>query len=154
MSDIGISISLINNYDVGISNLEKQATEFKKAKDWNSAIECLKKARELRGYSTDRLPLFLQQAGLFNEAMTEFKRLLDEVDPYCASMFSHQPKTIQRGQSYHMRASIYNKMRLACEREKLLEEASKYALSSDKYSLKFREYSDRRAALRAKKYSK
>lgn len=135
-----VTITLVSNYDAELAELEMQATEFKKAKDWNSAIECLQKARLWRGTGTDRLPLFLQQAGRFDEAMAEFNLLLDEVDANCMAMFGHQPDFIQQGQSLHMRAAIYDKMRLACQREKRIVEAKQYATISDDFSKRSLEY--------------
>jgi tetratricopeptide (TPR) repeat protein len=74
--------------DDRLSELLKQATAFKDKKDWDSAISTLAEAKKLMlissvSYPAEtwcKYPLYLQQAGRFAEAMTEFKFLLGDLE--------------------------------------------------------------------------
>lgn len=74
--------------DDKLAELLKQATSFKDKKDWNSAIRTLAEAKKLMlispvSYPAEtwcKYPLYLQQAGRFEEAMTEFQFLLDDLE--------------------------------------------------------------------------
>ena len=74
--------------DEKLAKLLKQATSFKDKGDWNSAIRTLAEAKELMlvspvSYPAEtwcKCPLYLQQAGRFKEAMTEFQFLLDDLE--------------------------------------------------------------------------
>lgn len=122
-----------------IRELNKQATQLKK-NDINEAIICLRKANTLlsktRGHTIAtwlRLPLFLQQAGYFEEAMQEFDKLLTETKARNTKEFSHCTVNAIEASIYADYAHIYDKMRLACKRQKLKEEADKYAALSEKH---------------------
>lgn len=106
--------------------LHRKATEFKDAKQWEDAIACLRKAKELVTPSGDghtvqrlcRLPLFLQQAGHFDEALAEFQELLDNAEAANQYEFGHQRKNV-REKFLHLRLSeIYGHMMTACKRQK------------------------------------
>lgn len=108
------------------STLHCKATEFKDAKQWEEAITCLRKAKALVSPSGDghteqslcRLPLFLQQAGLFDEALAEFQELLDNAETANQYEFGHQRKNV-REKFLHLRLSrIYGHMITACKRQK------------------------------------
>ncbi len=95
-----------------IRKLGKEATALKK-ENLPAAIEKLRQAQALRpSVPTEypiaeylRLPLFLQQAGRMDEALTEFEKLL---------------KQFPRGDEWR---DIYDKMRLAYQREKAFDQA-------------------------------
>lgn len=116
--------------------LHRKATEFKNAKQWEEAIACLRKAKTLVGpdgctvQRLCRLPLFLQQAGHFDEALVEFQELLDSAEAINQEAFGHQRKNV-REKFLHLRLSeIYGHMMTACKRQKrsdLLEIYSKKA---------------------------
>lgn len=65
------------------ADLMRRATAFGDAKQWDAAIECLFQANARMGTSPVcypvlswlRLPLYLQKAGRYEEAMQEFDRL-------------------------------------------------------------------------------
>ncbi len=102
-----------------IRELHKQATRYK-GNNWEKAITCLREAQQLMPtviteYPVSqylRLPLFLQQAGRMKEAKKEFEKLLD------MEMFSHP----------HLVATVYDKMRLAYQREKDYKNAVTYGM--------------------------
>ncbi|MBQ3059546.1 MAG: hypothetical protein IJD16_04440 [Desulfovibrio sp.] len=115
--------------DNDIAALHRRATEFKDAKQWEEAIACLRKAKELIGPSMGgytvqrlcRLPLFLQQAGHFEEALIEFQVLLDNAEAANQEEFGHQRKNVQE-KFLHLRLSqIYGHMITACKRQKRLD---------------------------------
>lgn len=131
-----------------IASLHRAATAMKDSGDVDKAIYALQKAQKLMressfSHTTEswlRLPLFLQQGGKFDEAMVEFDRLLDDTDARIADEFSHQPEFIQHGATHHVRATIYDKMRLACKRQKLSEYAAEYEVLRDKYRKEHQRY--------------
>jgi tetratricopeptide (TPR) repeat protein len=138
------SISLFINKskeDEEIAALHREATRLKDAGDWDKAIAALQKAQNMMRRSNVantteswlRLPLFLQQGGRFDEAMEEFNRLLAETDARIANEFSHQPEFAQYGFTHQVRATIYNKMRVACKRQNLLDETARYKALHDEY---------------------
>ncbi len=100
--------------------LERQATELKKAGDLDGAIECLRSAAELRGIKggTTRLAKYLQLAGRFDEAMDEIKILLDGGKEWAELMFGHQPAAIRRLQLASWKARIHHDAAMICKREK------------------------------------
>jgi tetratricopeptide (TPR) repeat protein len=136
----GAGASITATIDEETSELNREATRLKNAGDWEGAIAALKKARHRTDSDDLRLPIFLQQAGKFDEAMTEFKLILSRVDEKYARDLSHQPEFIQKGQALHAKATIYDKMRLACKRQKLPDEASRYAAICEEYREKFDAY--------------
>jgi len=156
-----------NEKDTEISELSGQATQLYNDKEWDKAIECLRKVRVLLKENTTiypiatwlRLPIFLQQAGRFEEAMQEFEKLLGEVDAMAARNFGHQPDFIQEMFAVLDKSVIYDKMRLACKRQKLVEEAKKYEDLSNQYenkraklSVKAEQYREKESAEFRKKY--
>ncbi len=106
--------------------LLRDATRHADAKDLEQAIACLKMAdarmqRSPVSYPVLtwlRLPLFLQKAGRFDEAMQEFDRLIRETPARIARHFSHRSKAEQSKFIRHEKGVIRNKMALAREREK------------------------------------
>lgn len=104
--------------------LHRKATEFKDARQWEEAIACLRKAKALVGpdgcsvQRLCRLPLFLQQAGHFDESLAEFQELLDNAEKVNREAFGHQRKNVQE-KFLHLRLSeIYGHMMTACKRQK------------------------------------
>ena len=159
---------LLPEKDEEISSLNRQATEHFGNKEFGQAIECLEKAQELMRKSLIsfpietylRLPLYLQQAGRFDEAMQKFEKLLHEVDERNEVAYSHRPKFIQEGLAYSDYRTIYDKMRLACKRQKLPDEAAKYETLSNKFDdkhqkfmVKARKYDEKRNSEFRKKYN-
>jgi tetratricopeptide (TPR) repeat protein len=123
-----------------ISTLHKNATAYKNAGDIENAISLLYQAKLLANQnpiscpidSWLRLPLFLQQAGRFNEAMAEFNDLLENppitrekdspLEPLVLEMLTHADM-----------CAIYDKMRLACDRENRFKESEQYEKLSKKH---------------------
>jgi tetratricopeptide (TPR) repeat protein len=113
-----------------VAALHRQATQLK-GKDIGAEIECLRQARNLMrksgafwdAGSSVRLPLYLQQAGRFDEAMSEFQALLDGVDERIRGAFSHLTEKAQKALAHAERGVIYDKMRVACTRQKMTEKA-------------------------------
>lgn len=115
-----------------VADLHREATRHKQAKDWAAAIACLQRAQALmRTHELSntvetwlRLPLFLQQAGRFEEAMAEFGLLLEEAKPLIARDHAHATANVRRSLLASHLARIHDKMRVACKREKLFEQAA------------------------------
>ena len=132
-----------------IAALHKEATSYKKM-DLEKAISLLQEASDLMrkddaGYLIEqwmRLPLYLQEAGRFDEAMREFERLLEEVRPRAEKELGQY-----FGQTYiecrvHLHNfKIYDKMRLVCKREKLVDKAKEYQRLFEKHELMHSELS-------------
>lgn len=116
------------------TELLKLATSYKYDGDVKEAIRCLRFFKKKPHDETSgipisshlRLPLYLQEAGFFDEAMKEFNDLLRGVDSYVDDVFNHQPLKIRRMLAHARNYSIYDKMRLACEREGKIDDAHKY----------------------------
>ena len=74
--------------DDRLAELLRQATAFKDQKDWDAALTALAEAKRLMlvspvSYPAEtwcKYPLYLQQAGRFEEAMSEFQFLLDDLE--------------------------------------------------------------------------
>jgi tetratricopeptide (TPR) repeat protein len=124
--------------DLQITALHKEATQ-SKSKDWPTAIAALQKAAVLDAAHNRwndmtrmvRLPTFLQQAGRFEEAMAEFDRLIERVPSYVQEHTANKSDELARGAALHREYELlYDKMRLACKRQKEHELAEKYAQKS------------------------
>lgn len=111
--------------DDRIAALHREATQHKDSRDWPAAVRCLYEAKALMQRSSVlypvlswlRLPLFLQQAGRYDEAVAEFGWLLDTTPDRIAREFGHQtPDVIKRIVRDDL-ATIRDKMRLASQRE-------------------------------------
>ncbi|POZ51331.1 hypothetical protein [Methylovulum psychrotolerans] len=132
-----VSVSATHDYDEldqKIDDLHREATHYKKT-DLELSISYLKEAKELMQGKDNRLieqwlrlPLFLQQSGRFDEAMVEFNLIIKNVRPRAEKRFGflHQPTRIKLCITSE-KLRIYEKMQLACKREKLPEMAKKYA---------------------------
>lgn len=126
-----------NPIDERIAALHREATQHKDS-DWDAAVECLQEANDLMRrhggiYDIERwlrLPVFLQQAGRFQEAMQVFRQLLDDVEPRVKAEFSHtSPTTIEKYIHLNYK-KIYDKMRMACKREKRPKDATQFGALS------------------------
>lgn len=80
-----------------------------------------------------RLPVFLQQAGRFDEAISEFQWLVERVQ-------SRDKRLVTDGGPYFIRHQvvtclihIYDKMRLACQRQGRQDQAREYADTESRY---------------------
>lgn len=75
-----------------------------------------------------RLPVFLQQAGRFDEAMQEFEKLLKEVQGRVRQETLENATENWISYQEHINyQKIYDKMRMVCKREKWADEVKKYA---------------------------
>lgn len=131
--------------DQKIADLHREATRYK-GSDWDKAIGLLQEAAELmRKNNTNhlmqqwlRLPLLLQQAGRFDEAMQEFERLLTEVRPKAERELGAYFDLKHIECRTHLDCSrIYDKMRLACKRQKLNDKAQEYQSLFEHHKLEF-----------------
>ncbi len=113
--------------------LLREATQWSDAKDWDRAIACLRQANARMKVSPVsypvqtwlRLPLYLQKAERFDEAMIEFTKLADETGGRIARAFPHQSKAKQQVFAKQELAVIQDKIRLAKEREAKLQAKNK-----------------------------
>lgn len=130
-----------------IAALHREATTHKDV-NWLAAVECLKEAAALmRQYPSNyvldrwtRLPVFMQQAGQFDEAMQEFERLLSEVETRVRQECLESASVAQVEHLVNLNyEKIYDKMRMVCKRQKLPSAAAEYALLSDQYGERVKE---------------
>lgn len=83
-----ISQPQVQDIDGTLAALLRESTAHKDAGDWPAAVACLYKAKALMlkspmnhtAESWCKLPLYLQQAGMYNESMAEFQFLLADLD--------------------------------------------------------------------------
>ena len=131
-----------NLIDERIAALHREATTHKKF-NWGAGVACLQEASDLMrrhggNYVIDRwtrLPVFLQQAGRYEDAIKEFKRLLKEVETRVKNdaFEGTSPETIEK--YIHLNYfHIYDKMRMVSKRQKDLDQAAKYAILAKKHS--------------------
>lgn len=124
--------------------LHKMATAFKTAKDWGGALACLNRAKYLSvtiGSAVDvqslcRLPLFLQQAGKFEEAKFELQELFENADAFAkqqASELNRSQALFQRKFKALFLEYLFDKARLIYKREKELEKSEEFARMSKSY---------------------
>lgn len=115
--------------------LQKQATAFKDIGNWDFALACLYKAKEISlqnqhspepQYIT-RLAIFLQQAGMFEEAVSELHNLFELADTYTKYLV----KGIRKNKKLYFakfRANylehLFDKAALIYKREKELDKAT------------------------------
>lgn len=121
-------------------NLLKEATQKKDEGDLTGAIACLREAYNLMSkpehtiiYPMDtylRLPIMLQQAGLYTEAIMEFRDLAYGTPRKVAKEFSHASKNKQNSLIAMNYARIFDKMRLAAHRERHFAHAVYYRILS------------------------
>lgn len=117
-----------------IDALHREATEHKAHKEWNKAVACLREAERLKGNVSTvypvkhslRLPLFLQQAGRFDEAMREFQALLDDTESRVLRNLPKRNISSKTMLAHAEYAEIYTAMSTACKREKHMEQAEEY----------------------------
>lgn len=116
--------------------LMKQATAHKRAGNWEEALRCAGEAHAIAmaspagGFAAEawtKYPLYLQQAGRYDEAMRIFHQVLEAADSILAREMSHQPAFIQRGYASNLRSVVFDKMRVAAERERRNDEADAFA---------------------------
>ena len=125
-----------------IAALSREATTHKDV-NWDAGVACLQEAAHLMRnsdyYDMDkmlRLPVFLQHAGHFKEAMQEFERLLAEAKPIAQKeMANTDLPTAARRHTHLYYFRIYDKMRMVCKRQKLKDKAEEYRVLSEKHKL-------------------
>ncbi len=148
MSSIEIVVRKPTAEDLAIADLNRKATRHKAAGNLDSAIACLRQAKEIAAAHRIpraiepalRLPLFLQQGGYFDAAMIEFEHLLTQAEAIAAFGLEHLPPFFRIGNAQHVRSLIYDKMRVACKREKRTVEAGQYEAARDTCREEFERY--------------
>lgn len=129
-----------------IATLSREATTHKDV-NWNVGVTCLQEAAHLMRNSDYydmskmlRLPVFLQQAGRFEEAMEEFERLLADAKPIAQKeMANTNLPTAAKRHTHLYYLQIYDKMRTVCKRQKLKDKAEEYRALSEKHKLVYEE---------------
>jgi len=133
-----------NPIDERIAALHREATQHKN-NNWEAAVTCLLEASELMRlhggiYVMDRwtrLPVFLQQAGRFDEAMLEFERLLSEVESRVDAEFEHSKPIVKEKYVHLNYQKIYDKMRMVCKRQKLTDKTIEYGRLAEEHRQHF-----------------
>lgn len=125
-----------------IAALHREATTYKEV-NWPAAVTCLQRAVRLMrkhpgNYILDhwtRLPVFLQQAGRFEEAMQEFDRLLNEVEDRVKQESPDDASAAWIEYIVNLNCQkIYDKMRMVCKRQKRLNDVTRYRALSNQYA--------------------
>lgn len=132
-----------------VMDIHKQATALKKT-DINLAIDMLRNANAIiddsgGGWSIEpllRLPMFLQLAGRFNEAVIEFDLLLKnaEKDAELYTPENNRSESVVNGAIQFRLWAIYDKMRVAYKKQGLLEQSKKYGEIAEECSQKMMLY--------------
>lgn len=132
--DLGLFISgplvrSITPSETETRKLLAEATRKKDDGDFGGACGLLRQAYARLNYSDSepietylRLPLYLQKAGLADEALAEARWLLEN--------FHHSLPKVERLCLPMTRSAIYDKLRLILQREKRYEEAVRYGVLS------------------------
>lgn len=120
-----------------VSTLHREATAAKGVGDMARAVSCLKRAKALmgEGYPIDtwlRLPVFMQQANLFDDAMDEFAWLIERVNAGDLRFVPHGGPYFVRNAKAVALTHIYDKMRLVCQRVKKHEQAKELLALKEK----------------------
>ena len=129
-----------NEYD----ELQKLATVYK-GENWRLALTCLFKAKELlftKGTApvlqqVTRFPIFLQQAGYFDEAKFELQELLNNADYYAQNDVKGIRKNKKLFKQYFKTLyleHLFDKASLIYKRQKLLQESDELHQISLGYS--------------------
>ena len=129
-----------------IDALHREATSYKDKKEWEKAIICLREADSLKNKTSTiypikhylRLPLFLQQAGRFDESMQEFEKLINESEQRVLSWLPKRNISSKKMLIHAELYEIYKAISTACKREKLLELSKKYLALHEKHKAEHR----------------
>lgn len=122
--------------DEPLAALLRESTAFKDAGQWQDAVACLYSAKALMlvspvSYPAEtwcKLPLYLQQAGMFAESMAEFQFLLDDLprrarrearldEPYTGPIASASNERLNKSLLKNDAETIQTKRALAEKRE-------------------------------------
>ncbi|HDR1021280.1 TPA: hypothetical protein QB352_000517 [Pasteurella multocida] len=124
--------------------LQKLATAYK-YDNWGLSLACLFKAKKLLNpegnppllQNITRLPLFLQQAGLFEESKSELQELFDNVEYYVENQIHSMNENQELSRKYYKAQylnHLFDKARLIYKREKLDELSNKFNLIALDYA--------------------
>lgn len=144
-----------------IAELNRRATAAK-GNDWDTALACLFRAKELMENQYQdfpqrlRLPLFLQQAGEFEAAKYEFAYLLENLDRFVElEAVGHQDKRRYKVFVKNLCLErLYDKARVAFKREKLTDASEQCRLLSEQYQEKRIEALEKLTVARKEKIEK
>lgn len=122
-------------HDEELANLNRQATAAKDEKNWARAVGLLQlaKAREGDMYQDTRLALYLQEAGRFDESMSEFDWLLSKVRAQCDAANPPYPPVHYKHSMALRKSKIHDKARLAAKREKRSDLVLMHQTLADQY---------------------
>jgi len=118
ISDGGVNVMATEEYQ-----LDRQATALRRAGDWDGAIAALRRRKAILGveWVDDKLAMYLQRAGRFDEAMAEIQWLLDNSQAWAQAAFGHQPASVRLRQRTQRRGQFHGAAALICKREKRLD---------------------------------
>jgi len=115
--------------------LERRATELKRAGDLHGAIECLQQAQLIRGIlrSETRLAKFLQEAGRFDEAIQEITEMIADSLAWADGNFDHKPRSVRRCQQAGRLTRLHDDAALICKREGAKEQLAHHEQESRRW---------------------
>lgn len=130
-----LNSAVVFQRDEYLADLNRQATAAKDRKDWDSAVQTLWQVKVHQGemYQDTRLASFLQQAGRFDEAMTEFEWLLQRVPEQCKAQTASHSQTHLYACAVRRYETIHNAIRIAAKRAKRLDLVEKHQALVDTY---------------------
>nr|DAN31628.1 MAG TPA: hypothetical protein [Caudoviricetes sp.] len=128
--------------------LERLATQYKQAHDWNGALACLYKAKNNYRDIDDpqyvvvalRLSLYLQGAGKFEEAKFELQSLINELDTIAELKMRHHSDDKDYGiyiesTKNNLLSEIFDTARKIYKRENLVTESNDFANKASQFRL-------------------
>lgn len=130
-----LNSAVVFQRDEYLADLNRQATAAKDRKDWDSAVQMLRQAKAHQGemYQDTRLASFLQQSGLFDEAMAEFEWLLQRVPEQCKAQAASQSQTYLHSCMARRYETVHNAIRIAAKRAKKADLVEKHRALVDTY---------------------
>lgn len=134
-----VKIGLIINIDQERYDKERLASELKREGKIDEACKVLYEIRDKYTSIDTRLPLYLQQAGKFNESIIEMKRIIRSSPKIYNEDFSHLSVSKRNHQLLRSYSHVFDKLRLIHQREKLHVQALYFGIMSmafECYSMK------------------
>ncbi|MBN6060439.1 hypothetical protein [Aggregatibacter actinomycetemcomitans] len=134
--------------------LQRLAIQYKDNKDWDMALACLFKSNMIRQRNKEnimdtdllRLPLFLEQAGKFEEAKNELQRVFEYLDENIQQLIhpTHHYKAllIKKFKAISVEY-LFDKARLIYKRQGLRDKSEEFAKLSMKFRIESELYSNK-----------
>lgn len=141
LEELGFSASIQVNHsavDEKIRTLGKQATQYKRNKDWDKAIDCLKQVKALRKDATGRptfqsvlrLPKYYMYAERYDEALGACKEIAAQHSTDKKERYKH---TVLSSDDFRCLSEVYATMATISHKANRLEDSLIYFMKSKHY---------------------